>query len=152
MTKSCNGLEFVRGRLLDTGNSSRKLSCGSDDLIGGCDDGHGHGVVLEMKDVGETLDACPFHDGADAAVVFQQWTNVLTVGGMKTPRLATCWFAVNKNFGARRGHRCSVKQVGTFHGLECREEGILATGTKHVDGVVTLVGEATPVGDGERFW
>ncbi len=83
--------------------------------------------------------------------MFQQWTNVPTVGGIKTPRLAMHWFEVNKNVGVRRGHGCSVKQVGTFHGLEGREEGILATGTKHVDGVVALVGEATPVGDGERF-
>ena len=61
-------------------------------------------------------------------------------------------FEVNKNFGARRGHECSVKQVGTFHGLEHREERIMATGTKHVDGLVALVGEATPVGNGDRFW
>ncbi len=59
---------------------------------------------------------------------------------------------MNKHFGARRGHGCSVKQVGTFHGLQSGEEGILATGTKHVDCVVVLVGEATPVGDGDRFW
>ncbi len=48
--------------------------------IGGCDGGHGHGMVLEAKGVGEMLTACPFHDGADAAVVFQQWTDVPTVG------------------------------------------------------------------------
>jgi hypothetical protein len=97
------------------------------------------------------LAACSFHDGADAAVVFQQWTNVPNVGGMNTPRLATSWFEVKKHFGARRGHGCSVKQVGTFHGLKSGEEGILATRTKHVDCVVALVGEATPVGDGESF-
>ncbi len=62
------------------------------------------------------------------------------------------WFEVNKNFGAGRGHGCSIEKVGTFHCLEHGEEGILATGTKHVDGVVALVGEATPVGDGKRFW
>jgi hypothetical protein len=39
-----------------------------------------------------------------------------------------------------------------FHGLKGREKGILATGMKHVDCVVTLNGEATPVGNGERFW
>ena len=71
---------------------------------------------------------------------------------MKTPRHAMSWFEVYKIFGARRGHGFSVKQVGTFHGLKSREEGILATGTKHVDGVVGLVGEGTPVGDGKRFW
>jgi hypothetical protein len=71
---------------------------------------------------------------------------------MKTSRLATSWFEVYKNFVARRGHVCSVKRVGTFHGLNSREKGILTTGMKHVDCVVTLVGEATPVGDGERFW
>ncbi len=151
VTESCDGLEFARGRLLDAGNSSCKLSCGRDDLISECDDRHGHGVVLETKGFGETLTACPFHDGADAAVVFQQLTNVPTVGGMKTPRLAMRWFEVNKNFGARRGHGCSIKQVGIFHGLKRGEEGILATGIKHVDGVVALVGEATPVGDGEDF-
>ncbi len=70
MTESCYGLEFVRGRLLDAGDSGCKVSCGSNDLIGGCDDGYGHGVVIEMKGVGETLAACPFHDGVDAAVVF----------------------------------------------------------------------------------
>ncbi len=56
-----------------------------------------------------------------------------------------------KIFGARRGHGCSVKQVGTFHGLKSREEGILATGTKHVGCVVTLVGETTTVGYGGRL-
>ncbi len=71
---------------------------------------------------------------------------------MKTPRLVTSRFEVYENFGARRGHGCSVKQVGTFHGLKSGEKGVLVTGTKHVDCVVTLVGEATPVGDGERFW
>jgi hypothetical protein len=71
---------------------------------------------------------------------------------MKTPRLATSQFEVYKNFGARRGHGCSVKRVGTFHGLKSGEEGILATGAKRVDCVVALVGEVTPVGDGERFW
>jgi hypothetical protein len=44
---------------------------GSNDLIGGCDDGYGHGVVLETKCVGEMFAACSFHDDADAAVVFQ---------------------------------------------------------------------------------
>ncbi len=67
---------------------------------------------------------------------------------MKTPRLVTSQLEVNKNSVARRGHGCSVKPVGTFHGLKSREEGILATGTS----VVSLVGEATPVGNGERFW
>jgi hypothetical protein len=72
---------------------------------------------------------------------------------MKTPSLASRWDDVNKNFGARRrGHGCSIEWLGTFHGLEHEEEGILATGTKHVDGVVALVGEATPVGDEERCW
>ncbi len=71
---------------------------------------------------------------------------------MKTPRLAISWFEVYGNFGARRGHGCSIKQVGTFHGLKSGEKGILATGTKHVDCVVALVGKATPVGDGERCW
>ena len=85
-------------------------------------------------------------------VVFQRWTNAPTVGGIKTPRLAMHQFEMNKNFGARRGHWCSIKQIGTFHGLKHGEEGILVTGTKQVDGVVALVGEATPVGDGDRFW
>ncbi len=70
---------------------------------------------------------------------------------MKTPRPATSWFEVYENFSARGGHGCSIKQVGTFHGLKSGEEGILVTGRKHVDCVVTLIGEATPVGDGERF-
>jgi hypothetical protein len=47
------------------------VSGGSDDLIGGCDDGYSHGVVLETKCVNETFAACYFHDGADAAEVFQ---------------------------------------------------------------------------------
>ncbi len=64
----------------------------------------------------------------------------------------TSWFEVYKYFGARRGHGCSVKRLETFHGLKSGEEGILATGTKHVDCVVTLIGEVTPVGNGERFW
>jgi hypothetical protein len=62
---------FVMGRLLDSGDSSYKVSGGSDDSIGGCDDRYGHGVVLETKCVGETFTACSFHDGTDAAVVFQ---------------------------------------------------------------------------------
>ncbi len=56
---------------MDSGDSGCKVSGGSNDSIGGCDDGYGHGVVLEMKCVGEMLAACSFHDGADAAVVFQ---------------------------------------------------------------------------------
>jgi hypothetical protein len=70
---------------------------------------------------------------------------------MKIPRLAMSWFEVYENFSDRRGHGCSVKQVGTFQGLKSGEEGILATGTKHVDCVVALVGEATPVSNGENF-
>jgi hypothetical protein len=69
--ESCNGLEFVRGRLLDAGDSGCKVLCGGDDLIGGCDDEYGHGMVLETKGVGEMFAACSFHDGADALVVFQ---------------------------------------------------------------------------------
>ncbi len=71
MTESCNGVKFVRGRLLDSGDSICKVSGGSNDSIGGCDYGYSHGVVLEMKCVGEMFTACFFHDGADAAVVFQ---------------------------------------------------------------------------------
>ncbi len=71
VTESCNGVKFVRGRLLDSKDSGCKVSGGSDDLIGECDDRHGHGVVLETKCVSETLAACSFHDGVDAAVVFQ---------------------------------------------------------------------------------
>ncbi len=71
VTESCNGVKFVRGRLLDSGDSGYKVLGGSDDLIGGCDDGYGHGLVLETKCVGETFATCSFHDGADAVVVFQ---------------------------------------------------------------------------------
>ncbi len=71
VTESCNGVKFVRGRLLDSRDSSCKVSGGSNDLIGGCDFGYGHGILLEMKCVGETFAACSFHDGADAVVVFQ---------------------------------------------------------------------------------
>ncbi len=35
--ESCNGVKFVRGILLDAGDSSWKVSGGSNDLIGGCD-------------------------------------------------------------------------------------------------------------------
>jgi hypothetical protein len=69
--ESCNGVKFVRGRLLDAGDSGCKVSGGGNDLIGGCDDRYGHGVVLEKKCVGEMLAACSFHDDTDAAVVFQ---------------------------------------------------------------------------------
>ncbi len=69
--ESCNGMKFVRGRLLDSRDSVCKVSGGSNDLIGGCDDRYSHGVVLETKCAGETLIACSFHDGADAAVMFQ---------------------------------------------------------------------------------
>ncbi len=69
--ESCNGMKFVRGRLLDSRDSVCKVSGGSDDLIGQCDDGYCHGMVLEKKCVRETFAACPFHDGADAAVMFQ---------------------------------------------------------------------------------
>ncbi len=70
VTESCNGVKFVRGRLLDSGDNSCKVSGGSNDLIGGCDDGYSYGVVLEAKCVGETFAACSFHDGTDRAVVF----------------------------------------------------------------------------------
>ena len=49
MTESCDGLEFVKGRLLDAADCGCKVSCGSNDLIGGCDDEYGHGMVLETK-------------------------------------------------------------------------------------------------------
>ncbi len=39
--ESCNGLEIVRGRLLDAGNSGYKVTGGGNDLIGGCDDRYG---------------------------------------------------------------------------------------------------------------
>ncbi len=71
VTESCDGVKFVRGRLLDSRDSVCKVSGGCNDLIGGCDDGYSHGVVLETKCVSETFAACSFHDGADAAVMFQ---------------------------------------------------------------------------------
>ncbi len=71
VTESCNGVKFVRGKLLDSRDSICKVLGGSNDSIGGCDDGYSHGMVLEMKCVGEMFTACSFHDGADAAVVFQ---------------------------------------------------------------------------------
>ncbi len=67
MTESCNGLKFIWGRLLDAGESNCKVSCGGDDLIGWCDVGYSHGMVLQTKGVGEMFAPCPFHDGADAA-------------------------------------------------------------------------------------
>jgi hypothetical protein len=69
--ESCNGVKFVRGKLLDFRDSGCKVLGGSNDSIGGCDDGCGDGVVLEMKCVVKTLVACSFHDGVDAAVEFQ---------------------------------------------------------------------------------
>jgi hypothetical protein len=60
-----------QGETIGCEYSGCQLSCGSNDSIGGCDDRHSHGVMLETKGVGETLTPCPFHDGADAAVVFQ---------------------------------------------------------------------------------
>jgi hypothetical protein len=71
VTESCDGVKFVRGRLLYSGDSNCKVLGGSNDLIGRCDDGYGHGVVLETKCVGEMFAACSFHDGANAVVVFQ---------------------------------------------------------------------------------
>ncbi len=46
MTESYNGVKFVRGRLLDSGDSICKVLGGSNDSISGCDDGYSHGVVL----------------------------------------------------------------------------------------------------------
>ncbi len=71
VTECCDGMKFFRGRLLDSGDSICKVLGGSDDLIGGCDDGYSHGMVLEMKCVGEMFAACSIYDGADAAVMFQ---------------------------------------------------------------------------------
>ncbi len=71
MIESCDGRKFVRGRLLDYGDSGCKVLGGINDSIGGCDDGYGHGIVLKTKCVGETFTACSYHDGTDAAVVFQ---------------------------------------------------------------------------------
>ncbi len=39
VTESCNGMKFLRRRLLDSKDSVCKMSGGSNDLIGGCDDG-----------------------------------------------------------------------------------------------------------------
>jgi hypothetical protein len=69
--ESCNGVKFVRGRLLDSRDSICKVSGGSDDLIDGCDDGYSHGMVLGTKCVAEMFAACSSHDGANAVVVFQ---------------------------------------------------------------------------------
>jgi hypothetical protein len=71
VTENCDGMKFVRGRLLDSQDCGCKVSGGRNDSIGGCDDGYGHGVVLETKCVREMFAACSFHDCADAAVVFQ---------------------------------------------------------------------------------
>jgi hypothetical protein len=71
VAESCGGMKFVRGRILHSGDSVCKVSGGSNDLIGGCDDGYSHGEVLETKYVGERFTTCSFHNGADAAVVFQ---------------------------------------------------------------------------------
>ncbi len=56
--ESCNGMKFGRGRLLDSRDGGCKVSDGSNDSIGWCDDGCSHGMVLETKCV-------------DAVVVFQ---------------------------------------------------------------------------------
>ncbi len=71
MTESCNGMKFIRGRLLDSGDSICKVSGGRNDSIGQCDDEYSHGVMLETKCVSEMFAACSFHDGTDAAVMFQ---------------------------------------------------------------------------------
>jgi hypothetical protein len=71
VTESCNGVKFIRRRLLDARDRGCKVPGGSNDSIGGCDDGYGHGVVLATKCVSEKLAACSFHDGTSAAVVFQ---------------------------------------------------------------------------------
>jgi hypothetical protein len=71
VTESCDGIKFIRGRLLDSRDSICKVSGGSNDSIGGCDDGYSHGMVLETKCVHEMFATCSFHDGTDAAVVFQ---------------------------------------------------------------------------------
>ncbi len=71
VTESCDCMEFVRRRLLDARDNGCKVLGGGNDLIGGCDDRYGHGMVHKAKGVGEMLATCPFHDGADAAVVFQ---------------------------------------------------------------------------------
>jgi hypothetical protein len=47
VTESCDGMKFVRGRLLVSGDGGCKVSGGSNDSIGGCDDGYSHGMALE---------------------------------------------------------------------------------------------------------
>jgi hypothetical protein len=49
VTESCDGIKFIRGRLLDSRDSGCKVLGGSDDSIGGCDDGYGYGVGLKQN-------------------------------------------------------------------------------------------------------
>ncbi len=71
MTESFDGVNFIRGRLLDSGDRGCKVLGGSNDSVGACDDRYGYGAVLETKCVGEMLATYSFHDGMDAVELFQ---------------------------------------------------------------------------------
>jgi hypothetical protein len=75
-------------------------------------------------------------------------------GGMLllSPSAASVGFRVNKNLRAEGSHGRSVEREGAFESFVGQEEGVLATGAEHVEGGITLLGEAAPVRNGEGLW
>ncbi len=70
-------------------------------------------------------------------------------GGMVSPVASSVGFHVNKNLRAKGSHGCSVEREGAFESFVGREKGVLSTGAEHVEGGITLLGEAAPVRNGE---
>jgi hypothetical protein len=66
-----------------------------------------------------------------------------------SPSAALVGFLVNKNLHAKGSHGHSVEREGAFKSFVGGEEGVLSTGAEHVEGGITLFGEAAPVRNGE---
>ena len=70
-------------------------------------------------------------------------------GGVVSPSASSVGFHVNKNLRAEGSHGRSVAREGAFESFVGRKEGVLSTGAEHVEGGITLLGEAAPVRNGE---
>ncbi len=80
-----------------------------DDAVSGSDWGNRHCVVLESERVGEALTSSVFHEGSNAAVMLERWSDVPSVGGMEGPRFAASWIEMDEDLCSRWGQGCCVR-------------------------------------------
>ena len=103
-------MEFILWGFLHAGKSVGEVSSGSDDPVSGCDVGDGHGMMLVTERVGEKFGPSVRHDEADAAIMFEGWPNVPTIGGVETPGRSTGGLQMSKDFRAWWCHGSCVER------------------------------------------